>query len=569
MWDDYHFDGVIDDVRIYNYALDISAIQVVIEGGQAENSRPFDSEENVPQRATLSWVSGAASISHDVYFGTGYNAVANADTTSAEYIGRQTETFYVPFLDTNTTYFWRIDQILCVPPPPPPPPPTSGDIASAASANCIIPGNVWSFATGRNAGTITREVWGGISGNPVINLTNHPLYPDSPDIREEITKFEGPIDWANNYGTRIHGFLTPFETGIYTFWIASDDQSELWLSSNYDPVNQFKIAQVTGWTDPHQWDDDPEQKSGAYMLMAGQAYYIKALHKEGSGGDNIAVAWQGPGMARRVISRLYLWPYDTDVPTPDPMGWATEPHPTGSRSVSMTATPALDRSGVEYYFACISGGGHDSGWQKSTTYEDTGLEPNTVYTYTVTARDEHPNRNTTVPSERYSARTFFAGDFEPDGDVDFDDYARFTLHWPGAAAAQSQSVSEADLDGDGDVDFGDLAILVGDWLGDVEQPLPFPGRADNPNPPNGAIGVFQTADLSWSAGSNTISHDVYFGTTYPPAFQSNQTSTAFDPGKMPALVTHYWRIDEINQSGKTVGVDWSFTTRLDPPPPPP
>ncbi|HUS71559.1 MAG TPA: LamG-like jellyroll fold domain-containing protein, partial [Sedimentisphaerales bacterium] len=579
-WDDNHFDGIIDDVRLYNYALDRDAVLAIIDGGRAENPGPFDTEMDSPHSATLQWKQGATAIYQDVYFGTSLDAVTNATVNSPEYKGRQSETSYVPTVKKNTEYFWRIDQVLFVPPPPPPPPPMSGDSAEAASAADIIPGKVWNFTTGQSLGTITREVWTGISGNYVSNLTNHALYPDSPNIREEIIDFEGPIDWANNYGTRVHGFLTPSDTGSYTFWIASDDNSELWLSSDANPANQVKIAEVPvdKWTNSRQWDEYSQQQSSPVMLTAGQAYYIKALHKEGTGGDNIAVAWEMEGSCkgRQVVSGSYLSPYDTDIPTPDPMDWETGPYPTGSSSISMTAAAAYDQSGVEYYFTCTSGGGHNSGWQEGATFEDTGLEPGTMYTYVVTARDANPNHNATVPSQQYSARTFLSGDFEPDGDVDFADYARFASHWPGAASAEGQSGGEAgldsngaDLDGDGDIDLEDLAILVEDWLGTVEQPLPLPGRAGNPDPSNGEIGVSQTADLSWTGGSNAISHDVYFGTSSPPAFRGNQTATTFDPGTMVALITYYWRIDEINQSGKTIGVVWSFTTKLNPPHPPP
>ena len=37
-------------------------------------------------------------------------------------------------------------------------------------------------------------------------------------------------------------------------------------------------------------------------------YYIEALHKEGAGGDNLAVAWQGPGISQQVISPLRSLP---------------------------------------------------------------------------------------------------------------------------------------------------------------------------------------------------------------------------------------------------------------------
>ncbi len=91
-------------------------------------------------------------------------------------------------------------------------------------------------------------------------------------------------------------------------------------------------------------------------------------------------------------------------------------------------------------------------------------------------------------------------------------------------------------------------------------PPPPPGQASNPNPANGATGVSTNADLSWTAGSNAVSHDVYFGTTSPPPFIHNQTSTTFDPGTMASYTTYYWRIDEVNPGGTTIGTVWTFRT---------
>ena len=81
------------------------------------------------------------------------------------------------------------------------------------------------------------------------------------------------------------------------------------------------------------------------------------------------------------------------------------PYATGDSSIAMEATTASDGSGVEYYFAETSGnpGGSDSGWQDSPTYEDTGLDPNTQYSYQVKARDKSINQNETGWStEEYS-----------------------------------------------------------------------------------------------------------------------------------------------------------------------
>ena len=79
----------------------------------------------------------------------------------------------------------------------------------------------------------------------------------------------------------------------------------------------------------------------------------------------------------------------------------------------MTATTATDASGVEYYFDCTAGGGNDSGWQDSTTYEDTGLSASTQYSYQVKARDKSSNQNETTYSTLKSATTDATPDTTP------------------------------------------------------------------------------------------------------------------------------------------------------------
>ncbi|MHC4694477.1 MAG: lamin tail domain-containing protein, partial [Planctomycetota bacterium] len=143
---------------------------------------------------------------------------------------------------------------------------------------------------GGGKGTILREYWMGIPGQSVSELTGNSNFPDNPSGSTEPTLFEAPVDWSNDYGTRMSGFLYPPVSGDYIFWISSDDASELWLSTDDNPANKSLIAFETSWSQPREWQTGSEQ-SALIALTSGQKYYIEALHKEGDGRDNLAVTW--------------------------------------------------------------------------------------------------------------------------------------------------------------------------------------------------------------------------------------------------------------------------------------
>ncbi|MFT7510809.1 MAG: putative repeat protein (TIGR03806 family) [Candidatus Omnitrophota bacterium] len=150
-------------------------------------------------------------------------------------------------------------------------------------------------------GSIRRDVWSGVSGTAINNLTNLATYPDTPSSTSMLTSFEGPTDVADNYGSRIVGYLHPNTTGEYIFWIAGDDNCELWLSTDPTPDRRQRIAAVPGWTNSRDWSKFTEQQSSPITLEAGRYYFIEALMKEGAGGDNLAVAWQVPGGSGQTV----------------------------------------------------------------------------------------------------------------------------------------------------------------------------------------------------------------------------------------------------------------------------
>lgn len=159
-------------------------------------------------------------------------------------------------------------------------------------------------------GTITLEKWTGISGLQVSNIPTN----TTPNSTTTINQFEIPINVENYYGVRVRGYFCAPQTGSYKFWIASDDNGELWVSSNDNPANKSLIASVPGWTSSQIWDKYPEQESASIFLVKDQKYYIEALMKEQQGGDNLAVGWQLPdGTLERPMQGTYLSPFTTTL----------------------------------------------------------------------------------------------------------------------------------------------------------------------------------------------------------------------------------------------------------------
>ena len=166
----------------------------------------------------------------------------------------------------------------------------------------------------QTTGSITRHVWTSIAGTAVNDLTSLASYPQSPNQASTLSSFQAPTNWADQYGTRVFGWLRAPVTGSYTFSLHADDNAELWLSSSISPDDRRLIASVPEWTNAAEWTKFPSQNSEPIALTAGAFYFIEAIHKEGSGGDNLGVAWSYPGQSRVIIPGSSLAPWTNLAP---------------------------------------------------------------------------------------------------------------------------------------------------------------------------------------------------------------------------------------------------------------
>src|ERR1043166_9695248 len=92
----------------------------------------------------------------------------------------------------------------------------------------------------------------------------------------------------------MNGYLIPPSNGLYRFFVASDDGSQLWLNTNSansaSPTGKVLIASAASANLGYFSVGNPNTTSPWIALNAGQRYYVEGLWKEGAGGDYISVA---------------------------------------------------------------------------------------------------------------------------------------------------------------------------------------------------------------------------------------------------------------------------------------
>ncbi len=93
---------------------------------------PADEATDVVRDIVLGWLAGPSATSHDVYFGTDFDAVAGASRANPMDVlvsqGQAAATFDpAGLLDFETTYYWRVDEI--------------------AADGTVFEGDVWSFTS--------------------------------------------------------------------------------------------------------------------------------------------------------------------------------------------------------------------------------------------------------------------------------------------------------------------------------------------------------------------------------------------------------------------------------------
>ena len=169
------WDGLLDDLRIYNHALTEDELMFAMGGGgaaypSAGSPNPADGALIEGTWANMNWRAGDFAVSHDVYLGDNFDDVDEG--AEGTFVGNQATTmlvvgfpgFPVPGgLIPGTTYYWRIDEV------------------NDADPNSPWKGNVWSFS-----------------------IPPKTAYSPDPADGAEFVDPNATFFWTGGYGSKLH-----------------------------------------------------------------------------------------------------------------------------------------------------------------------------------------------------------------------------------------------------------------------------------------------------------------------------------------------------------------------------
>lgn len=207
-----------------------------------------------------------------------------------------------------------------------------------------------------------------------------------PGVITLVPQAQLPGGYGNNYTERTSGYFIPQTTDAYVFFIASDDDCDLFLSTDSNPTNKQIIAQETTWSGALSWSGSvgasvATQKrsdqwtnsvgatpySAGINLVAGQKYYIESVHHQGGGGDAWAITYQtvaegapADGTASRMTAAsnniaVITWPGTS-------INWTLQPPASltvnEGQSTNLSVIASLDAEMLPYYqwFIVTNGG---------------------------------------------------------------------------------------------------------------------------------------------------------------------------------------------------------------------
>jgi hypothetical protein len=243
-------------------------------GCRASEPDPAEGHQDVATRVVLRWTPGVCALWHEVYFGTDYNDVNDANTsTTGIYQGRQARdanTFDTNDYDSNglligTTYYWRIDEVNDTYPyiGPPTRRPWKGPVWQFTVSHISVDDfesysdtsslqATWKDGLQNDTGSL---IWLGIApGDPVYTGRQSMIY-----------YYDNRINWGMGYYSEVERSFNPpqdwteqgVEALVLYFRCGSDNDTEQMYVGLEDDVLGFGAVKASAdANDANEWNID-------------------------------------------------------------------------------------------------------------------------------------------------------------------------------------------------------------------------------------------------------------------------------------------------------------------------
>jgi hypothetical protein len=215
-----YFEGLMDEIRIYNRALSAAEIKKLAARPNAYSPIPDNGTLYEDTWVSMSWSPGGNAASHDVYFGDNFDQV-NAGAESV-FQGNQTSTFYVvgfpgfaypDGLVPGTTYYWRVDEV------------------NDTEPNSPWKGKVWSFSIPPKTAYFPEPADGAESEDPNVKLS----WTGGFGVKLHYVYFGENFDDVNNAAGGLPQGTTTYDPGPLKL-----GKTYYWRVDEFDIIDTYK-----------------------------------------------------------------------------------------------------------------------------------------------------------------------------------------------------------------------------------------------------------------------------------------------------------------------------------------
>ncbi len=552
--------------------------------GIATDPMPSDTSVNVSKLTALEWKPGIQTESHKIYFGT---------SNPPPYVASGTNNTYDPgTLETNTTYYWKIDEV---------------------NSLGVTEGHIWSFTTDAyctasgKTGTTTDYI-NRVETGTIDNGSGMGYYQDFSDISSEVTRgteYSITVTLANHWSVDTVAVWIDWDMNSI---FSSEEMVEMsLLNSNHRSTGSYTVPadsppgpKKIRIRNSYNASPDP---CGVYFGEV-EDYTLIVTDNNTLLPGQASNPCPGDGTVNQSLNQQLRWKAGADSDT-HRLYFGTNQLPGEEEYLGSLTDTIFDAGNLQpattYYWSVDEENSYGvrkgQVWSFTTDAYCTAsgtetAEGNFIKRFTFEAIDNSSTFNPYTLYREKEAEIVIGSDYTADIYLEKSDAGAVVSVWVDWNSNNQFEEDELIIIDDFDAEAKGTAIInvpvwaspgltrlrirllpegindpCNDYPGETEDYMALilsdiapPDQASSPFPLNDAEFISTNTILEWIPGNRTSVHEIYFGTTNPPPYAGSVNVAEYDQGQLSEGEDYYWRVDEVNSGGTTTGVIWHFST---------